>query len=61
MTTPFVEPAIPAVVNMPVAVFNLQAGTMSVVQMLNDEYYKVTKRRPDTYFSGDALSGDGGR
>lgn len=61
MTTPFVEPAIPAVVTMPVAVFNIQAGTMSVVQMLNEEYYKVTKRRPDTYFSGDALSGDGGR
>lgn len=61
MTTPFVEPAIPAVVNMPAAVFNLQAGTMSVVQMLNEEYYKVAKRRPDTHFTGDALSGDGGR
>jgi len=61
LTTPFVEPAIPAVVNMPVAVFNLQAGTMSVVQMLNEEYYKVVKRRSDTYFSGDAIAGDGTR
>lgn len=61
MTTPFVVPAIPAVVNMPVAVFNLQAGTMSIVQMLNEEYYKVAKRRPDTYFTGDAIAADASR
>jgi len=61
LTTPFVVPAIPAVVNMPVAVFNLQAGTMSIVQMLNEEYYKVAKRRPDTYFTGDAIAADASR
>lgn len=61
MTTPFVEPAIPAVVNMPVAAFNLQAGTMSVVQMLNEEYYRVTKKRPDSFFTGDAIAGEGSR
>ncbi|MFS2138983.1 DUF1329 domain-containing protein [Duganella sp. Dugasp56] len=61
MTTPFVEPAIPAVVTLPVAVFNLQAGTMSGVQMLNEEYYKVVSKRPDSYFTGDAIAGDGAR
>lgn len=61
LTTPFVVPAIPAVVNMPAVVFNLQAGTMSIVQMLNEEYYKVAKRRPDTYFTGDAIAADASR
>lgn len=55
---PFVEPAIPAVVTMPVAVFNLQANTMSMVQILNDEYYRVVPRKPDTFFTGDAIAGE---
>lgn len=60
-TTPFYMPKIPALVTMPVVVFNLQAGTMSGVQMLNDEYYRVVPRKSDSYFTGEAIAGGNGR
>ncbi|MFZ2987112.1 DUF1329 domain-containing protein, partial [Ideonella sp.] len=53
--TSFVVPSVPAVLMKPVTVFNLQAGTMSTVQGLHDEVYKVIPRKPDSFFTGDAV------
>ena len=60
---PFVAPEIPAVVTQTWATFNLQAGTWMVNNLYNDltTQYKVVARRPDTYFSPDALAGAGVR
>ena len=55
----FFVPAIPAVVMKPVTVFNLQAGTMSLVQSLNGGYYKIPQqRKPENFFTGDAMAAD---
>jgi len=59
--TPFALPSVPAMQMKPVAVFNLQAGTMSVVQALNEETYKVVPRKPDSFFTGDAVAADAAR
>lgn len=58
---PFVAPDIPAVVSTTFTVFNLQAGTWLVNNLYNDQAtpYKVVPRRPETYFSPDALAGAG--
>ena len=60
---PFVAPDIPAVVATTFTVFNLQAGSWLVNNLYNDqkEAYKLMPRRPDTYFSADALAGAGMR
>lgn len=60
---PFVAPDIPAVVSTTFTVFNLQAGTWLVNNLYNDQAtpYKVVPRRPETYFSPDALAGAGTR
>lgn len=60
---PFVAPEIPAVVSTTFTVFNLQAGTWVVNNLYNDqnEQYKVVPRRPEAYFSADALAGAGTR
>jgi hypothetical protein len=60
---PFAAPDIPAVVSTTFTVFNLQAGTWLVNNLYNDQPspYKVMPRRPDTYFSPDALAGAGVR
>lgn len=57
----FFVPAVPALLVMPVTVFNLQAGTMSTVQGLNDETYRVVPRKPETFFTGDAVAADASR
>jgi hypothetical protein len=54
----FVVPKLPGVVMMPSAVFNLQAGTLSLVQLLNEESYKVIERKPEIYFTGDSVASD---
>ncbi|ENO79334.1 hypothetical protein B447_13314 [Thauera sp. 27] len=59
--TPFVVPSIPATLIKTATVFNLQANTMSVIQALNDETFKVVPRRPETYFTGDAVAADASR
>jgi hypothetical protein len=58
---PFVAPDIPAVVSTTFTVFNLQAGTWLVNNLYNDQKgpYKVVPRRPEAYFSPDALAGAG--
>lgn len=57
---PFVVPSVPAVVVKPVTVFDLQKGTWSGVQHL--ESYKVLpKRKPDNFFTGDAVAADAAR
>lgn len=56
--TPFVVPSIPATLMRMTAIFNLQANTISVVQMLNEEAFKVVPAKPDTYFTGDAVAAD---
>lgn len=54
----FVVPTLPGVVMMPSAVYNLQAGTLSVVQLINEENYKLAERKPEIYFTGDAVASD---
>lgn len=54
--TPYVVPAIPATIMKTATVFNLQAGTMSVIQSLNDETFAVVDTKPETYFTGSALA-----
>lgn len=57
---PYVVPSIPAVVIKPVTVFDLQKGTSSTVQFL--ESFKVLpKRKPEIYFTGDAVAADASR
>ena len=58
---PFVVPSLPAVLVKPVVVYNLQAGTMSAVQALNGENYHVVPRRPETFFTGDAVAAEASR
>jgi len=59
--TPFVVPSLPGVLMKPVTVFNLQANTMSTVQALNEETYRVVKRKPESYFTGDAVADEASR
>ncbi|MFZ3288793.1 MAG: DUF1329 domain-containing protein [Telluria sp.] len=59
--TPFVVPKIPAVVIKPVVVFNLQANTMSAVQFLNEETYRVVARKPESFYTGEAVAADSSR
>ena len=59
--TPFVVPSIPATLMKTATVFNLQAGTMSVIQALNGEDFKVVPRKQETYFTGDAVAAEGVR
>lgn len=59
--TPFAVPSLPGVLIKPVTVFNLQANTMSTVQALNDEYFRIVKRKPDSYFTGDAVADEAAR
>ena len=59
---PYVVPSIPAVVVKPVTVFDLQKGTMSMVQSLNGGSYKVLpQRKSENYFTGDAVAADASR
>jgi len=59
--TPFVVPSIPATLMKTATVFNLQAGTMSVIQALNGEDFKVVPRKQETFFTGDAVAAEGVR
>lgn len=59
--TPFVVPSIPAVVMKPVIVFNLQANTYSAVQYLNEETYRVVPRKPENFYTGEAVAAESGR
>jgi len=56
--TPFLVPSIPAMLMKTATVFNLQAKTMSVMQALNGENFKVVETKPDTFFTGDAVAAD---
>lgn len=58
---PFVVPSIPAVVVKPVVIYNLQAGTYSVVQGLNGERYSVVPRKAENFFTGNAVASDSAR
>lgn len=59
---PYIVPEIPAVVIKPVTVFDLQKGTMSMVQSLNGGTFKVlSKRKSENYFTGDAVAADASR
>ena len=60
---PFVAPDIPAVVSTTFTVFNLPAKTWIVNNLYNDmkKQYMPVRRRPDVYFSPDALAGNGVR
>ncbi|HRD35579.1 MAG TPA: DUF1329 domain-containing protein [Rhodocyclaceae bacterium] len=59
--TPFVVPTIPATLIKTATVFNLQAGTMSVIQALNGEDFRAVPRKPETYFTGDAVAAESSR
>jgi len=58
MVTPFVVPKIPALIMKTATVFNLQANTMSVIQALNDEHFRIVETKPETFFTGDAVAAE---
>ena len=53
---PFVVPAVPAISIKPSVVYNLQANTMSAIQFFNDETYRVVSRKPDSFYTGEAMA-----
>lgn len=57
----FFVPTIPALITTPVTVFNLQANTMSTVNSLNGESYRVVPKKPETFFTGDAVAAEASR
>ncbi len=59
--TPFVVPSLPGTMMKTSTVFNLQANTMSVIQALNDEDFKIVPRKKETYFTGDAVAAEAAR
>ncbi|MBR0565625.1 DUF1329 domain-containing protein [Azoarcus sp. L1K30] len=59
--TPFFMPTVPAVLIKPVTIFNLDAKTFSSVQSLNGEYIKSVERKPETFFTGDAVAAEASR
>lgn len=58
---PFVVPKIPAVVMKAAIVFNLQAHTMSAIQLLNEENYRIVPRKPETFYTGEAVASEAKR
>lgn len=56
--TPFVVPSVPATLIKTATVFNLQAGTMSVIQALNGEDFRVVPRKSENFFTGDAVAAE---
>lgn len=58
---PFFVPKIPAMVIKPAVIFNLQAETFSATQALNGESYRVVDRKPESYFTGDAVAAQAAR
>ncbi|MBF7729138.1 DUF1329 domain-containing protein [Pseudomonas sp. N040] len=57
--TPFVVPSVPLLELKPAHVFNLQAGTMSTTQSLNEAVFQIVERKPEMYFTGDSVAGEG--
>jgi Protein of unknown function (DUF1329) len=55
---PFFVPKIPALTIKPVSVFNLQANTVSNIQSLNGEYYKVVERKDADFYTGEAAAAE---
>lgn len=55
-TLPIVVPKIPAVVVKPTLIYNLQAKTYSYLQGLNGETYTVVPRKPESFFTGNAVA-----
>ena len=58
MVTPFVVPKIPTLMMKTATVFNLQANTMSVIQALNEENFRIVETKPETFFTGDAVAAE---
>lgn len=58
---PFVVPSVPATLIKPVSVYDLQANTVSNVQFLNGEYFRVVPRKPESFFTGDAAAAEASR
>lgn len=52
-------PEVPANFYNSTFVFNLQAGTYSGIELMNEGWLKVIDRRPDSFFTGDAVAADG--
>lgn len=57
--TPYVVPAAQGNLIKTATVFNLQANTMSIIQSLNEEVYKVRERKSESFFTGDAVAAEG--
>lgn len=58
---PFAVPAIPALMVRMTSVFDLQAGTVSNVQSLNGEKYRLVPRKPESFYTGDAVAAESAR
>ncbi|MET4163510.1 hypothetical protein ABIE61_003374 [Marinobacterium sp. MBR-111] len=58
MVTPFVVPKIPTLMMKTATVFNLQANTMSLIQAVNEENFRIVETKPETFFTGDAVAAE---
>lgn len=56
---PYVNPDYPITVSDTVVIHNLQASTYVCVQCFNDEYWRASVPKPDSFFTGDALGSSG--
>jgi hypothetical protein len=56
---PVVVPEYPMVLSDITFVYNLDAGTYSCIQCSNGEYWRSVSPKPESYFTGDALSSGG--
>lgn len=60
---PFLVPELPAVISFPDVVYDLVAGRYAARYLLNEGslHYRIVPRRPEGFFSPDALAGEGVR
>nr|WP_067297389.1 DUF1329 domain-containing protein [Marinobacterium profundum] len=58
---PFVVPSVPVTLVKPVSVYDLQADTVSNVQFLNGETFRIVSNKPETFFTGDAVAAEASR
>jgi hypothetical protein len=55
---PIVIPEAQSVFHNSTVIYNLQAGTFSCVEFYNGGFYKDLPKRPDSFFTGDAVAAD---
>lgn len=58
---PFFVPSVPAMLMTPSTTFNLQATTMSTNNGLFGETFRIVPKKPETFYTGDAVAAEASR